>query len=80
MTHVSFDEAHMSSSIQSTPPMGTALQQAGYRKASFTKGKAVQIDPKKLKVKLLSTRAQRPVKGSEQAAGYDIFSAEDTIV
>lgn len=30
VTHVYFDEAHMSSSIQSTPPMGIALQQAGY--------------------------------------------------
>lgn len=40
----------------------------------------MRIDPEQLKVRLLSTQAQLPVKGSAQAAGFDIFSAEDTIL
>lgn len=80
VTHVSFDEAHMSSSIQSTPPMGIALQQAGYRKTPFTEGRPVQLTSEKLKVKLLSNKGTLPIRSTEHAAGLDICSAENAII
>lgn len=33
-----------------------------------------------MKIKLLSPNAKIPTKGSEEAAGYDLYASEDTIV
>lgn len=37
-------------------------------------------NPKELRIKLLNSAAKIPVKGSPDAAGYDLYSAEDTLV
>lgn len=34
----------------------------------------------KIKIKLLSNNAIIPTKGSEEAAGYDLYSSEDKII
>ena len=34
----------------------------------------------KLKIKKLNPKAFTPTKGSEHAAGYDLYSIEDTVV
>lgn len=80
VTHVSFDEEHMSSSLKSTSLMGVALQKAGHHKTPFSEGKAVQLTAEKLKVKLLSNSATLPQQSSEQVARFDICSAENTVV
>jgi hypothetical protein len=33
-----------------------------------------------MKIKLLSPNAKMPTKGSEQAAGYDLYVPKDTII
>lgn len=36
--------------------------------------------PPALQIKLLSDKAQAPTRGSEFAAGYDLYSAQDTTI
>ena len=67
-THLNFDEAYVSAPANKQPPMGTALQQSGY--------KPEKEDICRLKVKLLHKKATMPAKGSAAAAGLDIYSTK----
>ena len=73
-THLTYDEAHMSSSKQNLPPMAVTLQQRGYQSDPTT----THSDLSTLKIKLLSTDAHMPIKATENSAGYDIYSSVHT--
>ena len=69
--HVSFDEAHMSSTTNTQPSMSKMLQQAGYCKAPYVDETKDIPTHDILKVKKLSKKAIEPNRGSEYAAGLD---------
>jgi deoxyuridine 5'-triphosphate nucleotidohydrolase len=69
VTHITFDEAFSSVHPSKQPPMASALQQSGYRQEDT-------VEPCLVKIKLLSTDAKKPVKGSDEAAGWDIYTKE----
>ena len=71
-SHLTFDEAHTSVSAEKQPPMAIALQQSGFQP---NKEEVCRI-----KVKLLTKSAKVPQRGSEQAAGFDLYAKEKTIV
>jgi dUTP pyrophosphatase len=73
-THTRFDEAHAATPQHKQPPMATALLQAGYQKSVDEEYECT------LKVKLLDSNAIAPQKGSDQAAGLDIYSSENVII
>jgi deoxyuridine 5'-triphosphate nucleotidohydrolase len=73
-THTRFDEAHSATPQQQQPPMATALLQAGYHK-SLDEDLQCQ-----LKVKLLHENATAPERGSDEAAGLDMYSTNDTCI
>ena len=80
-THVTFDEAHMSSSLQTQPPMSSALQQAGYRTKPYEESLSGATDiTYTVKFKKLSKKATEPHKASDGAAGLDFYSAENVII
>ncbi len=83
-THLAFDEAHMSATVNKQPPMAHALQQAGYRKEPFVDvPNPLPTDipnTHTIKFKPLSEEATIPQKGTDQAAGYDLFSAENAVI
>jgi deoxyuridine 5'-triphosphate nucleotidohydrolase len=72
-THVTYDEAFASVPASKQPPMATALQQSGYRQELDT-GKTT------LKIKLLDPTAKPPERGSDNAAGLDMYSHVSTII
>ena len=70
--HATFDECHFTTPLDNKPPMAEALIAAGYTD---------EIDPttvtpssSELKIKLLSTDAKVPTRGSQSAAGFDVYS------
>ena len=71
-THLNYDEAYISAPSSEQPPMGTALQQSGYipEKEEICR----------LKVKLLHKNAKCPEKGSEEAAAFDLYAIQDTVI
>ena len=71
-THLNFDEAYVSAPAGEQPPMGTALQQSGF--------KPEKEDTCHVKVKLVSKHAKCPVRGSEEAAALDVYAAKSLIV
>ena len=73
VTHAVFDEAHMSVPKSKQPPMATALQQAGY---SAIKEKR-QL---RLNVKRLNPTVKLPVRATDGAAAFDVYSGEDVEV
>ena len=75
-THVSYNEAHMSSHEQHLPPMAITLQQQGY----VLQPDDTNESPPILKINLRSNNATMPLKATEQSAGYDIFSSEHIIL
>ena len=72
-THVSYDEAHMSTTSKHIPPMGTVLQQAGFHAQTIEKPISINAT---IKIKLLSENATMPHKGTPGSAAYDIYSAQ----
>ena len=74
-THLSYDEAHMSSTKPTLPPMAITLQQRGYIHNPSTN---TTTYTSMLNLKLLSTDATMPVKATPQSAGYDIYSSQST--
>jgi dUTP pyrophosphatase len=73
-THVSYDEAHAATPHSKQPPMATALMQAGYRKETELEENCI------LKVRLLDESATAPIRGSNEAAGLDIFSSDTVTI
>ena len=73
-THLTYDEAHMSSSKQNLPPMAVTLQQRGYQPEPTINDSALST----LKIKLLSKTASMPIKATKNSAGYDIHSLVHT--
>ena len=71
-THLNFDEAYASVPAGKQPPMGVALQQSGYVPE--------KEEVCRIKVQLLHKLAKLPVKGSAEAAGFDIHSVQNTII
>ena len=71
-SHLTFDEAHTSVSAEKQPPMAIALQQSGFQ--------PIKEEVCRIKVKLLTKSAKLPQRGSEQAAGFDLYAKEKTIV
>ena len=67
-THVAFDEAHMSSTNKTLPPMALVLQQAGYTPVQTTDN----AENPSIKIQLLHRDAIMPHKGTSDSAGYDI--------
>ena len=76
-THLTYDEAHMSSTQKTLPPMGIVLQQAGYHPQPLEKLLNNDI---KIRVKLLKPIATMPVKTTPGSAAYDIFSSEQIVL
>ena len=72
-THVSFDEAHMSSTQKHIPPMGIVLQHAGFQTSQSELPISQDVT---IKIKKLSNDATIPTKGSVGSAGYDLYSSE----
>ena len=70
----------MSTNVRYLPPMGIALQAAGYRKEPFTDGTPTTISPNKLRVQSLSEFAIIPQKGTSSSAGFDLYSAENAVI
>ena len=69
-THVTYDEAHMSSSNKIQPPMSTALQQAGYRGKPYEESPENAIDvTHTVKFKKLSKKAITPQRGTALITG-----------
>jgi dUTP pyrophosphatase len=73
VTHTSFDEAFASVHPTKQPPMASALQQSGYRQDD-------EPMPCEVKIKLLNPDAKIPVKGSTEAAGWDIHCTENLVI
>jgi dUTP pyrophosphatase len=73
VTHISYDEAFASVHPSKQPPMASALQQSGYRQEE-------EQSKCELRVKLLDPEAKVPVKGSTEAAGWDIYCHETVTV
>ena len=73
VTHAIFDKAHMSVPRSKQPPMATALQQAGF---SSTKKKRKL----RLYVKRLDPTVKLPVKATDGAAAFDVYSGESIVV
>ena len=70
--HATLDECHFTTPSAEKPPMAKALIAAGYTD---------HLDPPVneptsniLRVKLLSSDAKVPIRGSDSAAGFDVFS------
>ena len=78
--HVSFDEAHMTSTVQQKPPMAIALQQAGYQTEPFELPLVPTTDNIILKIKPLTKDAIIPKQATSGSVGYDIYSNEDAII
>ena len=76
-THVSYDEAHMSTTTKEIPPMGLVLQQAGYHSSIPEKPISNNIT---VKIKLLSPTATMPTKGTPGSAAYDLYSSESITI
>jgi dUTP pyrophosphatase len=74
VTHTRFDEAHAATPQSKQPHMATALLQAGYMKTADDEYECI------LKVKLLDSTATPPQKGSNQAAGLDVYSSDNVTV
>jgi hypothetical protein len=73
VTHISYDKAFASVHPSKQSPMASALQQSGY---------CQDDEPSKceLKVKLLAPEVKAPVKGSAEAAGWDVYCHEDIVL
>ena len=69
--HVTFDEAHMTTSPQHKPPLFTALQQAGHRQHVLPSNSKPSII-----VKSLSKDSTTPTKATPGSAGYDLYSPQ----
>ena len=69
VTHAIFDEAHMSVPKSFQPPMASALQQAGFTS---------QREKRQLRmgVKQLDSTVLLPIKATDGAAAFDIFTAD----
>ena len=76
-THVSFDEAHTSSTQKPIPPMGIVLQHAGFQPPQHELPISSDIE---IKIKKTSEQAKIPTKGSVGSAGYDLYSSETIII
>ena len=85
-THVTFDEAGMTLPPAERPPYAITLQQAGYieHPQDHVHDKADpivnDISDNALKVKLLTPQAKLPTRASDNAAGYDLYSATKTTI
>ena len=77
-THVSYDEAHMTSTDKSIPPMATILQQAGFHTQQTDNLLSNTSIP--IKIKLPSKNATMPNKGTDGSAAYDIYSSETVTI
>ena len=76
-THVSYDEAHMSSTKSTLPHMAISLQQKGY----FHPTDKTITDPStQVKIKISSPEATLPTKATPHSAGFDMYSAEQTTI
>ena len=73
-THITFDEAYASTPASKQPPMAIALQQSGYRNEIDTTNNCT------LKVKKLDPTAKAPERGSNNAAGLDMYSHSSHII
>ena len=67
-THITYDEAHISSTNTTIPPMATVLQQAVYTPATKLTNYSSDI----IKIQLLHRYAKISSKGTDNSAGYDI--------
>jgi dUTP pyrophosphatase len=73
VTHITFDKAFSSVHPSKQPPMAGALQQSGFRQEDT-------VEPCLIKIKLLSPNAKKPIKGSDEAAGWDIHTHESITI
>jgi dUTP pyrophosphatase len=90
-THVTFDEAGMTIPPADLPPYAIALQKAGYTCTSHddsqpsiddtrTPDAPTPADSDTLQVQLLSSSAIPPTRATNQAAGYDLYSARCIVI
>ena len=74
--HAIFDEAHFTSTYNDPiPPTALALRDAGYSEQIKSNDNSDSDDI--IKVKLLTSNARLPTKGSPYSAGWDIYSPID---
>lgn len=71
-THLNFDEAFTSSPAKDHPHMAVAMQQSGYLPSKE------QVC--RMKIKLLHKNARLPERGSEEAAGLDLYACDEIII
>ena len=76
-THLMYDEAHMSSTNSTLPPMAITLQQRGFYQSLTNQ---TPIQPTSLKVCLNNSNARIPTKATPESAGYDMYSAENITI
>ena len=77
---VLYDEAHMSVPRLDQPPMPIALERAGLRppiEHDTSQDKIASTPDAVLKVKSLSDKATIPLRGTDGAAGLDLYSSEN---
>ena len=75
-THLTYDEAHMSTTRPQLLPMAIALQQRGFYQGSLQQNPSST----KLKIILNSDTATIPTKATAGSAGYDMYSAEQVTI
>ena len=82
-TQAYFNKVFMAETTTNLPPMALALQQAGYRtipNAKLDLPPRISINDKTLNIKLLTSTAKMPVRGTTQEAGLDLFSDEEITI
>ena len=80
-SHISFDEAHMTSPTEQQPPMSQAMIQAGYKNDISNENDST-IDPNNagLRVQLLSKDGITPTRSTPESAGLDVYSTESVVI
>jgi dUTP pyrophosphatase len=89
-THVIFDEAFMTLPPTERSPAAMILQQLGYAHDELAEEKLSHDAPlstkplpassETLQVKCLSVHATLPTRATDGSAGYDLYSAVDTVI
>lgn len=72
--YVSFDEAHMTSTLQNKSPVSIAPQQAGHCQLPFTYKSSISSS---LRIEPLNAQPTIPTKASPGYVGYYIYSSHD---
>ena len=77
--HAGFHEVHMGALTKDKPPFAKSLIEAGYSNEDTE----IDLRPptsSELKIQLLSSNGKIPIKGSDKAADYDLYSANTVTI